>query len=395
MLPHDRDRKFIVPTYERSPFIPVRGEGSYLYDASGARFLDLAAGLGVNALGYAHPRIISAIEQQLRRFTHVSNTYVQETQLQLAEMLLDESQHFSSLFYCNSGAEATESAIKLVRKWGSSRAKHTLIGFTKGFHGRTTGALALMSTEKYREGYGPFIDACQHVPYNDPQALRDAVNEDTCAVFLEYIQGEGGVIPASEEFISELYALRERFNFLIVADEIQTGIGRTGEMFAFNWYSGTPDIVCVAKAIGSGLPLGALLMNDELKSVYGLGRHGTTFGGNPVACAAGIEVLRAIKEQDLLAHVKNLEALFMRRLLDAKAKYPDLILDVRGRGLMIGVELSAPFSGLRDMFLEHGVIVNVTQGNIIRILAPLILSADEAEIALKAFDDIFASLSSL
>jgi acetylornithine aminotransferase len=391
---HDRSRKAILPTYDRSPIIINRGESCYLFDENGTEYLDLTAGLGVNALGYAHPGIIEAVERQIRQYSHLSNLYVQEPQVELAERLLGFSTGFGGVFFCNSGAEAIEGAIKLARRWGGARGKKTLVGFAKGFHGRTTGALSIMTTEKYREGFGPFMDGVLHLPYNDPEALYNHIDENTAAVFLECIQGEGGVVPAAGEFITALTELRDRHGFLIVADEIQAGIGRTGKFFSFEWSGLQPDVVCIAKAAGGGLPLGALLVRENLRDVYGIGRHGSTFGGNPVACAAGCVVLDTIRDENVMERVLEVSGLIIERLRESQVRYPGLIADIRGRGFMIGIELREPVPAIRDLFAERRLLVNVTHGNVIRLLPPLILPEAEARRAMDIFDGVFGLVSS-
>jgi len=392
---HELDRQFIVPTYDRSPLEITHGNGCFLYGKDGREYLDLIAGIGVNALGYAHPRIMNAVEEQMRRYMHLSNSFVQEPQVRLAEHLIELSPGFDSVFFCNSGAEAIEGAIKLARKWGTRKGKSTLVGFSKGFHGRTTGALALMSTQKYRDGFGPFPEGYLHLPYNSPEALAESIDERTCAVFLEFLQGEGGIVPASGEFVAELLRLRERYGFLIIADEIQSGIGRTGKMYSFEWTQCVPDVVCIAKAVGGGLPLGAIVMKSELCGVYGAGRHGSTFGGNPVACAAGIAVLDTIREERLMQRAQDLNAFMTQRFAAAQRRYPELIREIRGRGLMIGIELASPIPGLREQFMQRGVLVNITQEKVIRLLPPLVLGDDQASFACDVFDEVFAMLSSL
>jgi acetylornithine aminotransferase len=288
-----KEEKFFFHTYKRLSLDIERGEGCYLYAKDGKRYLDFFGGLAVNALGYNHPRINKAIQDQIQRYIHLSNFYVQEPQVRLAEQLISIT-GFKRIFFSNSGTEAIEGAMKLARKWGKKNGKTHLLGLSNSFHGRTMGALSLTERQKYREGYEPFLPDISHVKYNDVQELKSAVNDQTLGVVLEFIQGEGGIFVVSQEFAAALNELREKFGFLIIADEIQSGMGRTGKFMAFEHFGVRPDIVVIAKAIGGGLPLGAFLGNERVADVLTYGAHGTTFGGNPVACAAWLAVLEEV-----------------------------------------------------------------------------------------------------
>ena len=383
----ERDLQVLLHTYRRLPIEMSTGEGVYLFDAADQRYLDFFAGLAVNALGYRHPRIEEAILSQLHRYTHLSNIFAQEPQIELAERLLRATGQ-SRVFFCNSGTEATEAAIKLSRLWGASSGKQVLVGFDGGFHGRTMGALSLMSQEKYRHGYEPFLDHCCTLPYNDVAALETAIDENTCAVFLEFIQGEGGIRPVSDEFFRSLSALRERYGFLIIADEIQAGIGRTGAMFSYQHWSATPDVVLVAKSLGGGLPLGALLVNDALTSTFTPGKHGSTFGGNPVACAAGIALLDTLEEEKIIPRVREMGNYLLQRLAALKDRFHDAILEVRGLGYMIGIEFRFDVEPLMYACLERGLLVNVTQGNVVRLLPPLLIQRNHIDDAMDILTEV-------
>ncbi len=285
-LEHD----LFFQTYKRLPLDIVRGEGCILTDRNGKQYLDFFGGLAVNALGYKHPRILEAIRAQSEQYIHLSNFFVQEPQIRLAEKLIAAS-GFKKLFLTNSGTEAVEGAIKLARKWGKGKGKTILYGLSNSFHGRTLGALSLTERAKYREGYEPFLPNTGHIRFNDIDELRSKIDEQTLGVILEVIQGEGGVNIVSHDFCEELKALRKQYGFLIIADEIQSGIGRTGKFFGFQHVGLDPEVVVVAKAIGGGLPLGAFLGTEATAGVLTYGVHGTTFGGNPLACAAGVVVL--------------------------------------------------------------------------------------------------------
>ena len=296
----ERDAQLIVPTYRRLPLSIARAHGCSVFDAEGREYLDFFGGLAVTIIGHCHPSVVDAIRAQAGSFAHVSNYFPQAPQLDLAE-LLRELSRYPRVFYCNSGTEATEAAIKLSRKWGNANGKHEFLAFRGGFHGRSTGALSLMAGSAYREGYEPLLPGCAAVPFNDIASLEAAVSEHTAAVFIEMIQGEGGVLPATDDFIDALYRLRRTFGFLVVADEVQTGMGRTGTFLASQRWDERPDLVLLAKGLGGGLPLGAVLMSENMSQVFGVGGHGSTFGGNPVACAAGIATLRVILRDGLLA----------------------------------------------------------------------------------------------
>lgn len=380
----EQEAKYFFHTYKRLPLEIDRGEGIYLFTKDGTRYLDMFAGLAVNALGYAHPAVTSAIEDQVRKYTHLSNYFLQEPQLLLAESLIRYS-GYSKLFLCNSGTEAIEGMIKLARKWGSTRGKAHIISFTNAFHGRTMGALSMMDREKYRKGYEPFLDNFHVVEFNDPSALRKAVNEQTLAVVLEFIQGEGGIAPVSHELVGEINALKQRYGFLLVADEIQCGIGRTGKFFGFQNFQVKPDIVVVAKPLGGGLPIGAILGNEVVANVFEPGVHGTTFGGNPVACAAGIAVLREIMEQGLMQNAERMGQLLKSKFLELQHEFPALIREVRGYGLMLGIDLTRDADPVVNAMRERHILINGTNQTVLRFLPPLIINE-------KHIDETIAAL---
>ncbi len=384
----DNEAQLFFKTYKRLTLDVDHGDGCYLYTKDGRKYLDMFSGLAVNALGYNHPGIIAAIEKQIRKYIHLSNFFVQEPQVELADRLLRLAK-FQRIFFTNSGTEAIEGTIKLVRKWGKAKNKNTIFGMSNGFSGRTMGSLSIMDKEKYREGYGPFLENCGHVEFNDADDLRKKVDGATAAVFLEFVQGEGGVVPVSAEFVTALQSLREKHGFLVVADEIQSGIFRTGKLFAFQHYNFIPDIVTIAKPIGGGLPLGAILGNEKVADVWTHGVHGTTFGGNPVACAAGVAVIDALTTKEMGRHIDDVSKYLFTRLHSLQGKFP-IIKEVRGYGFMVGVELTVDSGPLVDAMLEDGVLVNSTAGTVVRILPPLIASKQEIDDLLTAFDKALA-----
>jgi predicted acetylornithine/succinylornithine family transaminase len=356
-----------------------------IYDLDGKTYLDMLGGIAVNALGHSHPKIIAAVEQQIRKYMHVSNVFYQEPQVRLAEQLVEAS-GYPRVFFANSGAEATEGAIKMARRFGSAHGRYDIVGFTGGFHGRTYGALSIMDKPLYKEGMGPFLPNTIVLPYNDIDALEARVDENTCAVMIEVLQGEGGISSATDEFVAALWALKERYGFLVIADEVQSGIGRTGDFFAFERYGVRPDIVTVAKAMGGGLPLGAILATDEAAALFDRGMHGTTYGGNPVACVAGSVVVDEVMH-GLMTHVREIGEYFVEQLEALRSEMPARIREIRGRGCMIGVVLHDESAPYIPKLLEHGVIANATGGNVIRFVPPFIIERsdiDELVVVLRA-----------
>ncbi len=373
----EREQRVLYPIYRRLPIAIARAEGCWIEDLGGRRYLDLISGIGTNALGHSHPRILEAISAQIARYLHVSNLYYQEPQIVLAEKLCQLT-GYRAVVYSNSGAESWEAAVKLARRWGHRNGKQgDIITFSGGFHGRTYAALSAMDKPLYKDGMGPFLPAMRVLPFNDPDALESAVDTTTVAVGLEFIQGEGGIVEAAPEFVARIEQLRQRYGFLLIADEVQSGCGRTGDFFAFERYGIRPDIVTMAKAIGGGLPLGAILVAEHLLGVWERGQHGTTYGGNPVACAAGSVVLDELTSGGLLEHVRHIGALVRARLEHLAECFPTLIRSVRGRGLMLGLELHEDATALRDALLARGVVANATATTVLRLLPPLILSAQE------------------
>jgi acetylornithine/N-succinyldiaminopimelate aminotransferase len=369
----ERESAAFVHTYKRLPLEIDRGEGVYLIARDGTRYLDMFAGVAVNALGYGHPRVVQAIEEQARAYIHLSNYFLQEPQLRLAEILTAAS-GYPKIFFTNSGTETIEGAMKIVRRWGATRGKSVILSSTNAFHGRTLGALSLMDRPKYRDGFGPFLEGCAAIEFNDPDALRKSVSELTAGVLLEFIQGEGGIRPLSREFSKTLVDLKERFGFLLIADEIQSGLGRTGKFFGFQHYDVQPDIVVMAKPIGGGLPLGAILATNPVADILEPGMHGTTFGGNPVACAAGVAVAREILERDLISHAATTGTYFRSRLESLKTEFPHHVKEVRGYGLMLGMELQGEGEPLVTAMRKRKVLINCTDQTVLRFVPPLTIA---------------------
>jgi len=386
----EKEFELFFHTYKRLALEVERGEGCYLITKDGKKYLDMFSGLAVNALGYAHPAIIKAVDEQVRKYTHLSNFFIQEPQLQLAERLLKLSS-FDKIFFSNSGTEAIEGTIKLARKWGKKNGKNIIFGMSNGFSGRTMGALSLMDKEKYREGYEPFLPNFGTIEFNNVTSLNSQVNEHTAAIFLEFIQGEGGIIGVTQEFVDSLKSLREQYGFLIVADEIQSGIGRTGKLFGFQHFGIVPDIITVAKPIGGGLPVGAIIGSKKVADVWTYGVHGTTFGGNPVSCAAGVATIDTIMTEAFLKNVKETSEYFKSKLENLKSKF-SIIKEIRVYGYMIGIELTVESASIVDQMLNKGVLVNSTANTVVRILPPLIAGKNEFDILLKTLEEVLTSL---
>jgi acetylornithine/N-succinyldiaminopimelate aminotransferase len=391
MTMHDRESAAFFHTYKRLPLEVLRGEGVYLFTSDGKRYLDMFAGLAVNTLGYAHPRVVGAICTQASRYTHLSNYFLQEPQIRLAELLKGLS-GYPRVFFSNSGTEAIEGAIKIARKWGAARGKTEILAMTNSFHGRTMGALSLMDRPKYRDGFGPFLDGCHVIPFNDIAALRKAVSPKTAAVLLEFIQGEGGIRPVSTEFARSLADLQKEMGFLLIADEIQSGAGRTGKFFGFQHYPVSPQVVTLAKPIGGGLPLGAILAVEDVASVLEPGMHGTTFGGNPVACAAGCAVLDEVVEKNLVARASSLGERLKDGLKRLGNEFPGLIREVRGYGLMVGAELDRSGDGITTAMMEKGVLINCTDTTVLRFLPPLLIEESHVDETIAALKSVFSAL---
>ncbi len=388
---HDNDKKYILNLYNRLNLEVERADGVYLYDKNNNKYLDMYSGISVNNLGY-DKEIANVIKNQVDKYIHLSNYFVSEPTVNLAKLLVDNS-FASKVYFSNSGTEANEAAIKLCRKYGRkiNDNKIEILSALNSFHGRTYGGLTLTGQEKYQNDFKPLISGVNYFEFNNIESLRDKVSENTCAVFLEIIQGEGGIVEVSQEFMNELVKLSKMYNFLIVIDEIQTGIGRSGDLFAFEKYNITPDIVTLAKSIGGGLPLGAMLVNEKLEEVLKVGDHGSTFGGNPVACAAGEYVLDRIVNTDLLKEVKEKSNYLLNELENIKEEFPTLIKEIRGRGMMIGIDVGENAIAIRDCALDNRLLLNVTNKTIIRLLPSLCISNSEINEFLEKFREVLKS----
>ena len=381
----EKEKKFLLHTYKRIPLEISHGEGVYIVTKDGKKYLDFFSGLAVNSLGYGNKKIINAIEEQIKKFIHLSNYYVNITQLEFAEQLIKYS-GLSKVFFTNSGTEAVEASLKLLRKALGPDKK--IFSFSNAFHGRTYGSLSLSGKEKYKKYFAPLLPNIFQLEFNNINQIEDNLDETTAAVYIEFVQGEGGIRIASKQFIKRLDELRKEFGFVLVADEVQSGIWRTGKPFAYNHFNLKPDLVIVAKAIGGGFPLGALITNKKYSDAFQIGDHGSTFGGNPVACAAGLAVIEEIINIKLMNNVENLSNYFISKLNQLKDKFPDKIKDVRGLGYMLGVELNFPCNKIVDEFRENCILVNCTSENVLRILPPLISIKTNIDQFLTTFEKL-------
>lgn len=365
----------LFPNYKRESIDLVKGFGNYVEDQTGKEYLDFTSGIGVNSLGHQHPKLIQALEKQMHLIWHTSNLYSSKLQEDVAKKLANNKNYLA--FFCNSGTEANEAAIKLARK-ATGRSK--IISFQQSFHGRTYGALSATGQEALHEGFAPILPDFQYVPYNEIEPLKEIVDQDTAAVMLELIQGEGGVLPAEVSFVQQVAQLCKEQGALLVVDEIQTGIGRTGNLYAYEGYGIEPDIFTLAKALGNGIPVGAMLGKKELKGAFGPGSHGTTFGGNKLALRVAVAVLDIINNPGFLDKVKQKGEYALKSLGSLKDS-SDKVLDVRGQGLMIGVQLkdqetlNATVANLQ----KKGLLVLKAGNNTLRLLPPLTIEQDELE----------------
>ena len=368
--------RHVIPNYTRMPCAIVRGRGSRVWDAEGREYLDLFPGWGVSALGHCHPRVVEAVRSQAERLFHVPNTFYIEEQGRLAERMGAESEMDGRLFFCNSGAEAAEAAIKLVRLHAEGR--HKIVTAEHSFHGRTYGAISATGQPKYREGFGPTVPGFVHVPYNDVEAARAAVDDETCAIFVEPVQGEGGVRPATRDYLTGLRALCDERDLVLVFDEVQTSPGRLGTVFGYQHFGVTPDAVTTAKALAGGLPMGALMVRPELASALRPGTHASTFGGSPIVSAAAIAVFEVLREDGLLENVRAMSARFAERLEALRPRGLG-IREVRVCGLMIGIELDVPGAAVVRRAREQGLLINCTQERVLRMLPAYTITAEEVD----------------
>jgi predicted acetylornithine/succinylornithine family transaminase len=390
----EAEGKYLVSNYKKYPLLIDKGRNCILYDYSGKRYLDLLAGIAVNALGYNHPRIMNVLRKQIKKSIHVSNLFYHPYQALLAKKLVELS-GLDKAFFCNSGTEAVEAAFKLARGFAYKNhlgeGKHEILTLDNAFHGRTYGALSATASEKYRKPYEPLVPGFRFVRFNDVDDLKSAFSPRVCAIIIEPLQGEGGIHSCSEEFLKSARQLCDQNQALLIFDEIQCGIGRTGRYFYFEKFGIKPDVLTLAKPLGLGMPLGALLTSDRIAPTFGPGDHGTTFGGGPLACRLGMEFLKVMEDDDLLTQIREKGSFFKSKLEALKTKYP-FVTDVRGEGLMLGMQLEFPAREIVNRCLEAGFVINVTSDNVLRFLPPYIISEKQITKFSKALDKIFSEV---
>lgn len=380
--------KYLMNTYQRTPIVVRKGRGIKLWSADDREYLDFVGGVAVNILGHCHPRVVVAIQKQAQRLIHASNLYHMEPQIRLARLLVEHS-FAGKAFFCNSGAEAVEAAIKLARKHSSDRfgpGKHVIITAINSFHGRTYGALSATGQEKFQKGFEPLLEGFRHVPFGDIEAIKRAMDpRATCAVMLEPLQGEGGVRVPPAGYFKAVRELCLTSGALLILDEIQTGMGRTGEMFAYKHFGVEPDIMTLAKGLGGGVPIGALLATAEVSGAFTPGSHASTFGGNPLVCAAAIATIQYLLEdnQYLLDHCRRMGDYLSGRLVALKGKYPESVADVRGMGLLQGMELTKPGAPVVRDCMEKGLLINCTAENVLRLTPALVVQEKDIDTAVE------------
>jgi len=387
---NERDQEHYLPTFKRFPVAICCGQGSRVRDMEGKEYIDALAGIAVNNVGHCHPKVVNAIHRQASKLMHISNFFVSAPQVELSERLTALSK-LERVFFTNSGAESVEGAIKIARKYAHSTGRGgTIISFHGSFHGRTMATIAT-GKKKMQEGFDPIPSGFIQVPFNDFEAVENAVTNETAAILIEPIQGEGGINEADPEFLQNLRSLCDREDVVLIFDEIQCGIGRTGKLFAKDIYGVHPDIMTLAKALGGGVPVGAILSNEKVSSAIDFGDHGTTFGGNPLVCAAALATLNVIKEENLVEEAKEKGEWFGKKIRQLNE---DSIVEIRGKGLMIGIEFDFETKPLVMEMLKMGVIANATSNNVLRIVPPLNISYEDLQsiidVILKAIEKVKA-----
>ncbi len=385
--------KYLANTYARYPVLLVKGKGTRVWDLEGEEYLDFVSGLAVCNLGHCHPKVVRAIQDQAEKLIHVSNFYYIEPQIQLASLLCKHS-FADKVFFCNSGAEANEGAMKLARKYAKETAggdRYEMITMERSFHGRTLATLTATAQEKFHKGYEPLMPGFKYVPFDDIGAVRNAIDPKTCAVMLEPIQGEGGVNCPSEGYLKALREICDEKGLLLIFDEVQVGMGRTGKLFAYEHDGIEPDLLTLAKSLAGGVPIGALLMKKGIADSFRPGDHASTFGGNPLATAAGVAAFTTLLEEGMLENCQKMGDYFLSQLEAIQKKFP-FVKEVRGKGLIIGIELKIDGSSIVKEMLRRKILINCTMGNVLRFLPPLIVTQEEIDRVVKTLGEVFEGL---
>jgi predicted acetylornithine/succinylornithine family transaminase len=387
---------YIMNTYDRFPVVFRKGRGMHVWSSDGKEYLDFVGGIAVNILGHCHPKVVIALQKQAQRLIHVSNLYHNEPQIRLAKLLVEHS-FADKVFFCNSGAEANEAAIKLARKYAKenmSGNRFEIITALNSFHGRTLATLTATGQKKFQKGFEPLLPGFKHMEFNNVDALRKAITEDTCAIMLEPVQGEGGIKLPSPDYLRQVMEECDKHGLLFMLDEVQTGMGRTGKLFAYENFGIVPDIMTLAKGLGGGFPIGAMLTTDRVASAFRPGDHASTFGGNPLACAAAIATMETLLEDGfILDQCRRMGEYLAKGLEDLKKEHPSVITDVRGMGLLVGMELTRECTTIVKACIDRGVIINCTAGNVLRFTPPFIVQEKEIDHMLDILDDILGRLS--
>ncbi len=379
-------QEYVMPTYTRAPLVIVKGCGSKVWDIDGNLYLDFFPGWAVSGLGHAHPLVVKALSEQAKKILHVPNNYYNELQAKLAKKISQNS-FAGKVFFCNSGAEGVEAAIKLARKYGSPRGRYEIITMENSFHGRTLATLAATAQAKYKQGFAPLPEGFRHVPFNDLGSVKAKISSRTIAVILELIQGEGGINVAGVEYIQALRKLCNKSGLLLIFDEVQTGIARTGKMFCYQHYNVEPDVMILAKSLGGGFPIGAIIAKRQISDTLQAGTHASTFGGSPLACACGLAVFQAIEQQGLLANVRKMGDYLYKKLTQLQKKYR-IIKEIKGKGLMLGIELHQAGQSIYEQCLKKGLLINCTHRNVLRIMPQLGVSTKEINQAIEILDSV-------
>ncbi|MBI5740534.1 MAG: acetylornithine transaminase [Nitrospirae bacterium] len=387
----DESKKYLMNTYNRAPIVLRKGRGMKVWDSTGKEYLDFVGGVAVNCLGHCHPKVVIALQKQAQRLIHVSNLYHIEPQIRLGKLLVENS-FADRVFFCNSGAEAIEAAIKLARKYAKENVapnKYEIITAQGSFHGRTLAALSATGQEKFHKGFEPLVPGFRYVPFNDADAVRKAITAETCAIMLEPIQGEGGVRAPSDNYLKEVRRICDENRLLLVLDEVQTGMGRTGKLFAYEHFGIQPDIMALAKGLGGGVPIGALLAREHVAASFQPGSHASTFGGNPLACASAIATVETLLEDGfMLDHCRRIGQYFKDCLEKLKKDYSSYIIEVRGAGLMLGMEMTKAGDPIVESCARTGILINCTSGNVLRFTPPLIVTEKEIDHLIDALEEI-------
>ena len=381
--------KFIIPCYKRTPLVLIKGKGTKVWDNKGREYLDFFPGWAVSGLGHCHPLVAKAIKEQVEKIIHISNNYYHRWQAELGKELIKIS-FPGKCFFCNSGTEANEAAIKFCRLYGSRKGRYEIISFQNSFHGRTLATLALTGQKRIQKGFSPLPRGFKNVPFNDINRLKKAINKRTAAIFLEPIQGEGGINLVKKDFLISISKICKREDILVCFDEVQSGMGRTGKYFAFQHFGITPDVLTLAKTLGGGFPIGAMIVKKEIADIFSEGTHGSTFGGSPLACVSSLAVLKAIRKEKLLENAQKQGEYLIKGLKELKKKFK-FIKEVRGLGLMIGVELNKEGEGIVNLCRQKGLLINCTQKKVLRILPPINVSRKEIDSALSILESSFTS----